>query len=134
MGGAIFAAFTELKTEMSISTCNFKRNNAAYGGAIHLVSPVTTKFSISLSDFFNNTASLGGGAIAVRNIEAPILRDTFFQNNSAFVGGAIFITNGGGLFVQHTNTLVQKRKKVGFEGNAAFDGGAIYAIGFGTIL
>lgn len=131
LGGAIFAPFSELETEVQITSCNFTNNSAAYGGALHVVSPSTTKFELQQCSFTQNMALLGGGAIVFRNIERPLIQSSRFRNNTAFAGGALFITNGGGVITGDKNP---KTGGMVFDNNAAYDGGAIYGTAFDSML
>ena len=129
-GGAIFAAFSEITSKLSIERSAFDNNSAVYGGAFHYVAPIESSCGINNCQFTNNRASLGGGAIVFRNVAAPEAKTTVFKNNSAFVGGAIFVTNGAGLTLSeaHSDNAASR-----FEDNVAFDGGAMFGIGSGII-
>ena len=130
MGGAIFAAFSDLTSRLTIDRCTFDNNSAVYGGAFHYVAPIEAPCGISDCRFTNNRALLGGGSITFRNVAAPTVYSTVFKNNSAFVGGAIFVTNGAGLTFDEGYS---DRDATRFEENVAFDGGAMFGIGSGTI-
>ena len=130
MGGAIFAAFSEITSKLDIEKSTFDNNSAVYGGAFHYVAPIESSCGINDCQFTNNRASLGGGAVVFRNVAAPEAKTTVFKNNTAFVGGAIFLTNGAGLTLSEGHSDLTASR---FEDNVAFDGGAMFGIGSGII-
>lgn len=129
VGGAIFVASTTERSQFEIWTSLFENNRAVYGGALHVVAPVSARVLISRCEFNRNNATQGGGAIVLRNVNTPSLPRCNFSRNEALVGGALFITNGAGL-----DAVRGKENELSiFEGNLAFDGGAVFGLGSGSV-
>lgn len=86
-GGALYVAFSSDKSEIEIEDCIFRRNYAAFGGALHLVGTLTTRASITNCTIDENIASLGGGGLIVRNI-IQVRDEVNFKGSNVCIGCA----------------------------------------------
>eukprot|EP00210_Caulerpa_lentillifera_P006050 g5782.t1 len=130
-GGALYVAFSDERSQVEISNCNFLRNSASYGGGIHLIGTLTTQASISDCQFYENTALLGGGGLLVRNIVQATLRNVQFVQNTATLGGGLLVTNGAGLLLSQG---VDASRNCLFLENEALDGAGCCFLAAGTVL
>lgn len=67
LGGAIYIAFVDHKSKLTIDNCVFENNTAAYGGGLHVVTPLTTQPMITNTVFRDNVGYVGGGGVLLRN-------------------------------------------------------------------
>ncbi|MHC4211789.1 MAG: right-handed parallel beta-helix repeat-containing protein [Planctomycetota bacterium] len=79
-----------LSSEPMIANCDFNRNRAPYGGAIHNGKLSLRESTVTIIDcnFVNNIADSNGGAINNESCTSMILRCEFSDNNG-FFGGAV---------------------------------------------
>ena len=90
---------------VAIFNCLFKRNEAAYGGALNAQGKI---FRIESSIFDHNAASVGG-ALHIFHFSFPeILNCSFQENEAMYLGGAIY--------------AYKKNKTTRFEGSAYMRG------------
>ncbi|GMH39837.1 hypothetical protein BSKO_07741 [Bryopsis sp. KO-2023] len=135
LGGAMYVAFVDPESSITILRSNFERNSATFGGALHIVSPVSPGKSqkgpiVERCKFTNNRAHDAGGAIALRNSRETRLEAIIVTDNEAVSGGGLFFTNGAGARVF---AGIQAGASTRFSRNRARDGGAWFCFGAGTI-
>ena len=107
-GGGIYSLF-----DISLNGCRFINNTADMGGALYLISTLTTK--IRNSDFSNNFARIHGSAVYVSGIGSCSVSSTnFTSNNATYNGGAVFSSVYS---IGFTDCI--------FSNNSAISGGAV---------
>ncbi|GMH36924.1 hypothetical protein BSKO_04797 [Bryopsis sp. KO-2023] len=130
LGGAVYVMFVDQSSRISITSSLFENNTATYGGALHMVTPLTTLPSITSCVFESNVAYLGGGAVIIRNAIQVNMMDVKMYNNKAAAGGGLMLTNGAGAyFIQG----VDDSRACRFENNTAEDGGGWFFLGAGQV-
>eukprot|EP00210_Caulerpa_lentillifera_P005960 g5695.t1 len=130
LGGAVYLVFTNVESEAQIDRCLFKKNTAAFGGAVHTVTPLSTKLSIENSLFEDNFAHLAAGGLLMRNTIQSKIRNVRFVQNRAISGGGMVLTNGAGaFFFMGPSTGIER--DIYFIRNLALDGGGLFLLGAG---
>lgn len=137
-GGAIYSEFkgtahgVGVISDLYILVSTFTNNTASYGGALHLITDLTSKVRLEYCTFSENVAKMAGGGILARNTLYFEVRSLLLSKNRAGSGGGVMLTNGASaLFMENINYL--DRRVTIFEGNEAMDGGGLFMMGSGTV-
>lgn len=156
-GGAIYIHNNQINgliSEIFISQCSFRHNQALHGGSLAIINTQTSsKVTIRDSQFDYNQATDNGGGLYIDNGSAnqlTLLNNTFNHNSAVGNGGAsmiadsgisdftlsnnqfnhnISLESGGGLAIFATSAVQRYiMNRNAFIGNNASDnGGALYA-------
>lgn len=136
LGGAIYLVSSVDELEFKIRDSLFERNFAGSGGALHLITLLTTSPKISKSTFLHNHASFFGGAILLRNTRLEI-RDSVIQHNQAQIGGGLMVTNNAMLLAIGLAGLPPDNRQGNrslFSSNFATRGGGMACVGSGDVI
>ena len=153
-GGALSTGRLYKKMNLNIVNCDFDGNFAPTGGAVQLNGENIT---LSKCDFARNNASKNGGAININAVTVNIKGSEFMRNIANVDGGAIFIKGksvtienssfkyneaipdveklddglGGAIYINSTQANLNNNE---FYYNTARNGSAIYYDKFGSSL
>ena len=117
MGGAIMVGTnTPAGTNIDISGCNFKENNAMYGGAVVIAGDSTGM--IDDCTFEANTATYGGAVNGMTNKTLTVEDSTFKDNAATTYGGALMLGPNGNYEIADSE----------FSGNTADYGNAVASL------
>ena len=121
-GGSVFTKFMNGSSTLICSNSDLNRNQAAqFGGAVYIISHVSTKVEVLGCNFTNNIAKYGnGGAVFIKFMNSlstlNCSSSNLSKNQATDNGGAIYTSQGGEYVWKDTS----------FSDNSAKKGGAIY--------